>query len=238
MPTSSEIHFPGLDNMHNALAVNVWWNSAVPSTIPDRLDSAWSTFLSRLARTHSPTSACHAATEVFVVDEEIIALLVTLREDLDFTINFWTERNVKTDFDAQAITVTAPFSSGQSPTSWLTYQASAGAVQRPRMKSALWTSGALPVQSHIPESLSFRWLKQSWLTCLTRDGPLRVMNVSSGEETLPLPQVRELRGRLTHSANDVQRFQVHASVDAEYETVIKDDCEDWIIAVGIYLGTD
>jgi hypothetical protein len=147
MPTSSEIHFPGLDNMHNALAVNVWWNFTVSSTIPDQLESAWSTFLSRLARTHSPTSACHAATEVFVVGEEIITLLVTLREDLDFTPNFWTERNVKTDFDAQAITVTAPFSSEQSPTSWLTYQASAGAVQRPRIKSALWTLGALVTRS-------------------------------------------------------------------------------------------
>ncbi|KAF7371713.1 hypothetical protein MVEN_00027800 [Mycena venus] len=212
MPNLSEVDFSGLDNMHSALAV---------------------AFRGGTPRTHSTTSACHAATEVFVVGEEIITLLVTLREDLDFTPNFWTERNIKTDFDAQAITMTASFSSGQSPTSWLTYQASAGAVQRPRMKSALWTLGALPVQSHIPESPSFRWLKQSWLKCISRDGPLTIMNVSSGEETLPLPRAHELRGRLTHPANDSQWFQLHASIDAvhEYETVIKDDCEDWIIAV-------
>ncbi|KAF7371711.1 hypothetical protein MVEN_00027600 [Mycena venus] len=228
----TELDSSGLNNMYNALAVEFMCDITVPSTIPDRLESAWSTFLSRLARTHSTTSACHAATEVFVVGEEIITLLVTLREDLDFTPNFWTERNIKTDFDAQAITMTASFSSGQSPTSWLTYQASAGAVQRPRMKSALWTLGALPVQSHIPESSSFRWLKQSWLTSLTRDGPLFVMSVSSGEETSPLPRAHELRVRLTHPANDFQRFRLHASIDAEYETVIKDDCEDWIIAAG------
>ncbi|KAJ7696357.1 hypothetical protein B0H14DRAFT_3040727 [Mycena olivaceomarginata] len=202
----------------------------IPSTIPDRLGNMWSTFLSRLARTHSPVSACHAATEVFVVGEEIITLLATLREDLDFNPNFWIERDVKTDFEAQAIIVAAPCSE-QNPTSWLKYQASAGAVQAPRMKSSLWTFGALPVQSHIPESPSFRWLKQTWLSFSTSHGVLNVMNVSSGEETLPLPRAHELRGRLTHPANDCQRLQVHASIDEEYETVIKDDCEDWIIAV-------
>ncbi|KAJ6621936.1 hypothetical protein B0H10DRAFT_2187752 [Mycena sp. CBHHK59/15] len=100
------------------------------------------------------------------------------------------------------------------------------------MKSSLWTFGALPAQSHIQDSPSFRWLKQTWVSCSTQYGALNVMNVSSGEETLPLPRLHELRGRLTHPANEFQRLQVHATIDAEYKTVIKNDCEDWIIAVG------
>ncbi|KAJ6522554.1 hypothetical protein B0H10DRAFT_2249910 [Mycena sp. CBHHK59/15] len=59
--------------------------------------------------------------EVYVVDEQIVTLLVTLREELD---NFCTNRDVRTDFDGQSITLASPYSQ-RNPTAWLEYQVSA-----------------------------------------------------------------------------------------------------------------
>ncbi|KAJ7252600.1 hypothetical protein C8J57DRAFT_638628 [Mycena rebaudengoi] len=204
---------------------------SIPLMIPDPLESIWGIFISSLARTHSPVSACHAATEVFVVGDEIITLIAALREELDENPNFCTDRNANSDFHTETIVVPAPYDPHTSPAVWLKYQASAGAVENPRMKSALWTFGALPYLPHLPTSTSYRWLKQTWLSVAGRDGLLNVMNVSSGEGTMPLPRSHELRGRLTHPANMPQRWQVHATIDEEYETIIKADCEDWIIVL-------
>ncbi|KAJ7251288.1 hypothetical protein C8J57DRAFT_672057 [Mycena rebaudengoi] len=218
----------------NPTAVDTWRNltqdpMSIPLMIPDPLESIWGIFISSLARTHSPVSACHAATEVFVVGDEIITLIAALREELDGAPNFCPDRNASSDFHTQAIVVTAPYDPHTSPAVWLKYQASAGAVENPRMKSALWTFGALPYLPHLPTSTSYRWLKQTWLRVAGRDGLLDVMNVSSGEGTMPLPRSHELRGRLTHPANMLQQWRVHATIDEEYETIIKDDCEDWVI---------
>ncbi|KAJ7463088.1 hypothetical protein B0H11DRAFT_2241051 [Mycena galericulata] len=160
------IPFPTETEQQHFLISNSWWSfiggsTPIRSAIPNPLENAWSTFLAHVARTHSPTSACHAATEVFTIDGNILTFIATLREDLDSYPNFWTKRDVKTDFDVQVIKVDAQCNE-QNPTSWLHYQASAGAVQRLRMKSALWTFGALPVHSHISDSSSFRWLRQAW----------------------------------------------------------------------------
>ncbi|KAK7001443.1 hypothetical protein R3P38DRAFT_2558667 [Favolaschia claudopus] len=203
----------------------------IPTTIPSEMDSAWAAFLSRVVQVHSPTTACHAATEVFLIDEKIVTLLLCLREDLDFTPNYYNARSAVTDFDFSTTVIAAP-SSLALPVSWVKYQVSAGDVQNPRMKSSLWTFGALPCTSHVPDSTSFRWLKQTWNTVSTRDGTLNVIDISSGEPTLPLPRVHELRARLTHPANLSNRLLVHASIDTEYQRLIEDECEDWIIAAG------
>ncbi|KAK6977595.1 hypothetical protein R3P38DRAFT_3411610 [Favolaschia claudopus] len=176
-------------------------------------------FLSRVVQVHSPATACHAATEVFIIDEQI-----------------YKARSAVIDFDFSTTVIPAP-SSLALPVSWVKYQVSAGDVQNPRMKSSLWTFGALPCTSHVPDSTSFRWLKQTWNTVLTRDGTLNVtvIDISSGEPTLPLPRVHELRARLTHPANLSNRLLVHASIDTEYQRLIEDECEDWIIAVFIQL---
>ncbi|KAJ6544694.1 hypothetical protein B0H10DRAFT_2203111 [Mycena sp. CBHHK59/15] len=94
------------------------------------------------------------------------------------------------------------------------------------MKSSLWTFGALPAQSHIQDSPSFRWLKQTWV----RRSECHERFLRGGD--LTTSSSSRATGSSNTSCNEFQRLQVHATIDAEYKTVIKNDCEDWIIAVG------
>ncbi|CAA7262129.1 unnamed protein product [Cyclocybe aegerita] len=202
------------------------------------LQETFTFFLQHLESRHQGLAICYAATETFVVeyaDElKVCACVAVLKEDYDLRPNYDDRvgnfARCRKDFlfEFTLLTVTDTHT---SPSDWIKVQGLANHFQRERIAYALWDLGRLPPASHIPDSDSFRWIRQRISTIPTVSGERVVVDVESGNDNYPFRRFHQLNARIAHPSNARCRLDLIQHLDNEIRLVCEETNEEWFISV-------
>ena len=129
---------------------------------------AFTFFFYHVESRHSGLNVCYAATETFVIefegDAKVLGCVAVLKEKYDLQPNFDDRAGniarCRNDFifDFRLLDV---IDRRSSPSDWIQVQSLADNFSQERVCFALWDLGRLPPASHLPDSDSFRWIKQT-----------------------------------------------------------------------------
>ena len=129
---------------------------------------AFAFFFYHVESRHSGLNVCYAATETFVIeyegDAKVLGCVAVLKEKYDLQPNFDNRAGNITRccndfiFDFRLLDV---IDRRSSPSDWIQVQSLADNFSQERVCFALWHLGRLPPASHLPDSDSFRWIKQT-----------------------------------------------------------------------------
>ena len=141
------------------------------SELVSPLQEVFTGFLQHIESRHQGLSICYAATETFVVEYAdeltVCACIAVLKEVYDLQPNYNTRAGnlarCRNDFIFDFVLITV-VDKGSSPSDWMQVQGLANHFSKERVAYALWDLGRLPPASHIPDSDSFRWIKQRLLS--------------------------------------------------------------------------
>ena len=220
------------------------------------LQEAFGFFFYHVESRHSGLNVCYAATETFVIeyegDAKVLGCVAVLKEKYDLQPNFDDRAGniarCRNDFifDFRILDV---IDRRSSPSDWIQVQSLADNFSQERVCFALWDLGRLPPASHLPDSDSFRWIKQTLARIPTqyvqtfgcpirehyfyscRFGLRTVVDVESGNDTHPFRRFHQLNARIAHPANAVYRLDLINHIKQDMRTICEESNEEWFITV-------
>jgi hypothetical protein len=151
----------------------------IAKSLSPYLEMALDTFYRRAAAVHFEAlqrdSSIYVAAETFVCDyagnSHVVAAFAILRENFELTpghsSRYGELATAKNDL-AFDFAVVGPAMPSAPLDSWLHEQSTATHFSSNRVQSVIWELSRLPPGPHLSDSASFRWLRRSFQTVVTR----------------------------------------------------------------------
>lgn len=207
---------------------------------------ALSFFFRHVQSRHQGGSVCYAAIETFAVDYQneikVVVCVAVLKEEYDLRLpkpraSMGSANRCRAEFIFEFTLLDVSHAGpSASPSDWIQVQGSADYFDRERTCFALWDLGRLPPGPHLPDSESFRWIKQSVTAFPARTGGSTLMvDIESGNSMHSFRRFHQLNARIAHPANAERRLELVEHHDQDIRRACEDTNEEWFIALLLQL---